>query len=411
MENLLNTTVVSDCEVCAARDLPTLLSLGRHPLCDALVPVGSKYLPEKYPIEVLWCSKCGTAHQKFQVSKARLFPPNYHYRARFTANVLNGMRDLVESCETTLGSIRGSNVLDIGCNDGSLLNLFRERGARTLGVEPTDAFLDAREAGHHVMNAFFTKEIAEQLVAAHGQPDIVTFTNVFAHIENLPRLLEALRIVLGAHTTLVIENHYLGSVLNKGQFDTFYHEHPRSYSLHSFVKIASILERRITRFEFPARYGGNIRVFIAASPLTSSVEIDSAIERHLTTEGCFGEILTQMEARIKIWSTKKRSAILELVKEHGPLPGKSFPGRAAILINLLGLTDAELEAVYEKPGSMKIGNYVPGTRIPILSDDDMPTQPPVVLNLAWHISEEINLYLRKRGFSGEIVDIFMPEEF
>lgn len=410
MENTVNTTVVSDCEICGAQALPTVLNLGRHPLCDDLVPVSSKRSPAEYPIEVLWCSECGTAHQKYQVPKAHLFPPDYHYRARFTANVLNGMRELVESCEAELGTLQGKVVLDVGCNDGSLLSVFREKGANTIGVEPTDAYIDARAAGHNVVNSFFSRETAEHLIAEHGYPDIVTFTNVFAHIENLPLLLDALRVILGAHTVLVIENHYLGSVLDKGQFDTFYHEHPRTYSLNSFVHIARQLDRRIVSFAFPARYGGNVRVFIASGESAINSEIDAAIDQHVSSETDFGERLKDMERRVQEWSAKKRSAILALVKEHGSLPAKSFPGRAAILIKLLGLTEREILAVHEKPGSMKIGHFVPGTHIPILSDDEMPINSPVVLNLAWHISDEITNYLRNRGFNGEIIDIYSPAE-
>jgi hypothetical protein len=73
-----------------------------------------------------------------------------------------------------------------------------------------------------------------------------------------------------------------------------------------------------------------------------------------------------------------------------------------------------LTAVYEKPGSMKIGHYVPGTRIPILSDDDFDRRPDrnvPLLNLAWHITGEIHGYMRKQGYEGPIIDIFSAQEF
>ncbi|PJG49958.1 methyltransferase, partial [Bradyrhizobium forestalis] len=91
-----------------------------------------------------------------------------------------------------------------------------------------------------------------------------------------------------------------------------------------------------------------------------------------------------------------------------------FPGRAATLVKLLDLDQSTLQAVYEKPGSMKIGHYIPGTRIPILSDDDFdkrPNQDVPLLNLAWHISGEIRGYMRKQGYDGQIIDLFSPEEF
>lgn len=91
------------------------------------------------------------------------------------------------------------------------------------------------------------------------------------------------------------------------------------------------------------------------------------------------------------------------------MKAKAFPGRAAILIKLLDLDESFISNVYEKPGSLKIGYYVPGTRIPICSDDDflrLKDKPSVLLNLAWHISDEIQSYMEKVGYTGQVIDIF-----
>ena len=82
--------------------------------------------------------------------------------------------------------------------------------------------------------------------------------------------------------------------------------------------------------------------------------------------------------------------------------------RAAILVALLELSEKEIDSVYEKPGSLKIGNYLPGTRIPIRSDEELIPHLPkteVILNLAWHIPKEIEIYLRKQGYKGELINI------
>ena len=101
-------------------------------MCDDLVPIGSTRSCKQYPIEILFCLNCKTAHQRFQIPKEELFPSNYHYRSRFTADVLDGMKKLVESCSEKFDALNDLKVLDIGCNDGSLLD-FAERGATTLG--------------------------------------------------------------------------------------------------------------------------------------------------------------------------------------------------------------------------------------------------------------------------------------
>ena len=99
---------------------------------------------------------------------------------------------------------------------------------------------------------------------------------------------------------------------------------------------------------------------------------------------------------------------MEQVKIYGKIKAKAFPGRAAILIKLLGIDENLISAVYEKPGSMKIGNYLPGTRIPIKSDEELIKtlhEEKVIINPAWHIKGEIEKYLYLNGFKGKLINI------
>ena len=203
-------------------------------------------------------------------------------------------------------------------------------------------------------------------------------------------------------------NHYLGAVLQKNQFDTFYHEHPRTYSYTSFAFIADSLGMHIAKVEFPQRYGGNIRVFLAATKVGKGHDRWDELHGH---EQSFGPDLKRLSLRIEKWHTKKLSEIQAEVGRYGKLAAKAFPGRAAILIKMLGLDERLISAVYEKPASGKIGHYVPGTHIPIRSDDDFTAGDGPLLNFAWHISDEINSYLRERGYTGRIIDIISQEDF
>ena len=402
---------INECEVCGNNDLIPTLDLGMHPMCDDLVPVGDTRICKEYPIEILYCNICRTGHQKFQVPKEELFPKSYHYRSRFTADVLSGMSGLVESCENKFGNLHNKLILDIGCNDGSLLDFFKEKDALTIGIEPTNASKDAEIKGHKVYSEYLSEDLANEFLKTYGHPDIITFTNVFAHIENLTSVLDSLAILKNKDTKIVIENHYLGAVLDGNQFDTFYHEHPRTYSYTSFKYMARNLGTDIESVEFPSRYGGNIRVFMGQN---SNIKNQESLDKLDVRESLFEDQFNHLKLNIEKWKTSKSAFFESNFEKYGKINAKAFPGRSAILVKMLNINEDFISAVYEKPGSLKIDHYVPGTRIPIYSDNDLLEKEDLekpLLNLAWHISKEIRIYLNKSNYKGPIVDILDIDDF
>ena len=284
-----------------------------------------------------------------------------------------------------------------------MLNFFEEKGCETVGIEPTGAALDSR---HKTMNVFFDSGSAAQFLSDYGVPDIITFTNVFAHINNLPELLRNLKSLIGEETTVVIENHYLGAVLKTDQFDTFYHEHPRTYSQRSFDFIAETLELNLTDVQYVSRYGGNIRAFLGKGV---------AIESSKNEESSFLGQFSTMSANIREWQNETKVFIENYVAQNGKIRAKAFPGRAAILVKMLELDERHISAVYEISGSIKVQHFVPGTRIPILPEADLyalEDQSQPILNLAWHLPKEVRKNLTKNGYMGEVIDIkeFLSDE-
>jgi hypothetical protein len=384
------------CDVCGNKNLIEVLNLGNHPLCDDLILIGSSAISDEYPIKIVYCDKCFTAFQDEEVSKYKLFHKDYHYRAKMTGSVLSGMNDLVQSAENFLGPLENKVILDIGCNDGSLLDFFFKKGCKTYGVEPTNAALDSN---HNTLNMFFDKTAVKHIKNNIGKIDIVTFTNVFAHIENLPELLNNIKSIINNETTIIIENHYLGAVLEKDQFDTFYHEHPRTYSQTSFEFIAETLGLNLVNVQYVSRYGGNIRVFLKKG---KSIDSANKIEKFFLSK------FSLMQTNINEWILSTKKMILDYVDSNGKIRAKAFPGRAAILIKLLNLNENHISSVYEIKGSKKVGHYIPGTRIPIYPEKDLYAlndQNQPILNLAWHIPNEVRENLKKNSYNGKVIDI------
>jgi len=396
---------MDNCSICG-QPLITALDLGQHPLCDDLQSnVDSSLKVKTYPINIKHCPCCLTSYNTTYIHPNLLFPPNYHYRSCLTQDVLIGLDNFSSELSKLPYCTDTPILLDVGCNDGSLLDLARQKGFHTFGIEPTDAAVDARTKGHNILNQFFNVATAKEFLDRFGSPDVISFTNVFAHIDPFEELCQALSLLISDHTILAIENHYLLSVLLLHQFDTYYHEHPRTYSLHSFVYIAKRLGLNIFSVSYPGRYGGNIRVFMSRRFPETILELHK--ESHIN------QLVLQQQDVVSKWIAKKQSDIETLVSTHGPLPSKAFPGRAAILYTLLGLTTRQISSVFERQLSPKLNFFVPGSDIKIISDDLLGSISPSIpiINNAWHISSEIRSYIRTLGLTNTVIDIISPSDF
>jgi SAM-dependent methyltransferase len=392
------------CEVCIEPVGGLSLDLGSHPLCDDLVPIGSVQVAPKYHQLITLCENCLTAHQTIQVEKELLFKPSYHYRASLTKDVLDGMRSLVHSIESAVGALPSdATVLDIGCNDGSLLGIFKETfGCATIGVDPTEAILESGAKIDFKFNEYFSEETVSAIKSIASCVDLITFTNVFAHIENLPNLLNNLRDLISDDTALIIENHYLGAILDRNQFDTFYHEHPRTYSLRSFQYVARSMGMNITHVEFPSRYGGNIRVIMKKGG--EALDLSSYIK----LEDKFTQNFESLQNTYDAWKFHAKLKISEL-SARGLIYGKALPGRAVMLISALEVDSDQMPVIFEQPKSPKIGNLAPGSKIEVHSDEDLlEANPAFLIVWSWHIIDEIVQYLDSLGYKGEIW-VPMPE--
>ena len=399
---------IKTCEVCDNKNLIEVLKLGNHPLCDDLIKINTNKISKEYPIELLFCEKCKTVHQKWQLNKEILFTKNYHYRAFITKSIVNSLINFAESLENFLNSGKTLKILDIGCNDGSLLNFFKAKGHKTFGIDPSDAIDIAKRNGHYTIKDYFTSKLAKKLKNSQIIPDLITFTNVFAHIEDLNDLCKAIKIISKKTTIIAIENHYLGSILKKNHFDTFYHEHPRTYSIKSFEYIAEKLSLNILKVEFPIRDGGNMRVIMGRKEF-----YHKTFNYKFHDESDFMKKILMMQNKTNNWIKNCRILIKQLLRlnNNKPIVAKAFPGRATILLNLLNLDVDTIETVYEIKDSIKTGYYIPGTRIPIRPEKELFTNesPKVILNLAWHISEAVRNNLKNNKIKSKIFDIANDE--
>jgi hypothetical protein len=401
------------CQITGSEDLHPVLDLGAQPLCDALL--NGKDEPEThYPLSFNVCCESGLGQLGYVLDPDEVYPATYPYRAGISHPVRDHMQKLAADA---IEKFQNGNpiplVVDIGSNDGTLLSFFKAAGWRCLGVEPTNiADIAKAQNDIYTRKEFFDEAVAEDIVSAFGSPLLVTMTNVFAHMTTLADVMLGLKKLMRgrADTVLIVENHYLLDVLEGVQFDTVYHEHVRTYSLRSLQILFKQWGLEVFDVERVARYGGNIRVFVAVEghrPVNPRVKELADLE---VRRGLF------LPARWDRWREAvqyARSQMMEYLYV-GTRQGKSFagcsaPGRASTMINYYGIGPDLVRYLGELPDSLKLGKFVPGARIPIIENKALiEDQPDYVVLFAWHYADVIADRLRREGLKSKLL-VPLPE--
>ncbi len=395
---------IDACQICGNQHLELVIDLGHQPLCDTLLTAEQLLLPETtYPLRQMWCPECTLSQLDYCVPGEVVYHGEYPYRTGVTRELADYQGELASSIVSELKLSADALVVDIGCNDGTLLQAFRQCGLRVAGVEPTGIARYAREAGIETIQAPFDPDVARQLVSAQGPAKLATATNVFAHMAALGDFLEGLEVLLAPDGFFVMENHYLGAVIERLQFDTIYHEHLRTYSLTALCRLFDYYDFTVVDALKVSRYGGNIRLIVARG-------------KHRPVHARVGELLREEQTWVgqratyenfRRQSISLKNQLLELAlaceRQGEPLVGNSCPGRSSTLLNFAGIGPDLIPYIAEQPTSLKLGLFLPGRHIPIVNNQRLiDEQPQTVLLLAWHYAQPIAEQLRARGLKSKL---------
>jgi hypothetical protein len=396
--------VVNRCQVCDSPDLESLLFLGYLPPVNTMPLIGSPLTEQPaYPAELLHCKQCTLAQLGLIVDPAILFPPSYPYTSGTTKILRDNFAELSREVDHRYPLKPDQLVVDIGANDGTLLSNFQKDGVRVFGIEPTNAAKLAIERGIPSVISFFNKSAADKAVAGQGRAQIITATNVFAHIEDIHDIVEGVLTLLDDNGIFITESHYFLSLLETLQYDTIYHEHLRYYSLTSLKHLLEIHGLEVIHAKRIPTHGGSIRVYASRKgsyPIQGSVTRILDEEKDSITADAFKSF-----KRAVVQSKLELLALVSGIKaKGGRIYGIGAPSRASTLINYVGLDDGILDTVLEIKGSYKIGKYIPGTVVPVSEESRLfQDQPDYALLLSWHIADELIPKLSTRGFKGRYI--------
>jgi SAM-dependent methyltransferase len=381
----------SSCFVCGAGPVELFLDLGVTALANQFLSAEELNGDEpKYPLRVGFCHYCGHVQLLDAVPPRAMFE-NYLYVSSASDTLKEHLWDLSDKLAARYHLVADDLVIDIGCNDGTLLRGFQRHGVRLLGVDPAEN-LAAYSAGDGIERRvdLFTAASAREILAASGPAALVTATNTFPHIQDLGDFIAGIRTVLRPGGVLVLEMHYLLDLIEQVAFDTIYHEHVSYWALGPMVKLFARHGMVVVDAERLPLHHGQLRVHVQRQGEGS---VDARVEQLIAAEKNAGLERFSTYLRFAERARKIKSDLhetLAVLARHGQrVVGYGAPAKGNTLLSFLDI-DAELLPYIADRSPLKQGLFTPGTHIPVVAPEHLLTdQPDYLLLLAWNFADEI----------------------
>jgi hypothetical protein len=376
-----NTT----CMNCHSLNLESIINLGSQPNGNFFPSYSELDSEPKFPFEMVVCQDCWQVQIK-EFPQVEFMFSNHPYITGVNMPVVSHFEQMVEDVIKKYGIAQNSLVMDIGANDGTLLSKFHVRGMRILGVDPCKRTGRlAKEKGVLICESFWNEESACAMKQLKIIPDLITATAVFYHIEDIHSFVRGLAELMSERTIFLTQCVYLKDVIEKVQFDHFYHEHTMIHSLAPLQKLFSQHGLRMLDVDFYPIHGGSFVLYVGReeSPYATTSNIANAIAKEKDAGLQDLQTYKQFSKRVE----KNRDDLLLLLKniisKGQNIFGLGAPLKGSTLLNYYNIGSDLIECVTEV-NRFKIGRFTPGTHIPIVYEDSIETQPDYYLVLSWN---------------------------
>lgn len=378
-----------NCLICSGVVAP-FVDFGNMPIANSFMKVVNEkeYL---FRMQMAFCKSCYMVQLLEQPAREQMFHENYAFFSSTSNFMKNHFYRFFEEIIKNQKLNNKSLVVEIGCNDGILLENFIMSKIPCVGIEPSKNVAKvAKEKGIDVFENFFDKTLAKNLEKKYGKADVIFSANVMCHIPYLGSVFEGIRVLLKQKGVFVFEDPYLGDVMNKNSFDQIYDEHVFLFSALSIQKLAKLYDLELINVEHQTSHGGSMRytlahegkkkVFDAVSEL-----IDQEKEAGLDKEYFY----TGFEKNINKIKKDLINLLLKLKKEGKKVVAYGATSKSTTVINYFNITKDLVECIYDTtPG--KFNTFSPGKHLPIFPYSEFrKSNPDYVLLFAWNHADEI----------------------
>jgi methylation protein EvaC len=379
------------CQICNHKIEP-FISFGRMPIANGFLMPDQFSQEYFYNLIVGFCPECKMVQLLEFVDREKMFHEQYPFFSSTSSFMARHFGMFAEKVmKGFLAEVHDPFVVEIGSNDGILLENFSKRNIRHLGIEPSANVAEAAiRKGVKSICAFFDENIARQIVSENGRADAIIAANVMCHIPYLHSVAKGIKLLLKPGGIFIFEDPYLGDIVEKVAYDQIYDEHAFYFSLQSIRHLFSQYDLEVIHTESYNVHGGSMRYYISHKGIhvpSSSVMTQMDKERMLgihqrETYDLFRKSVEKSRDQLK-------QLLLNLKNENRRVVGYAATSKSTTVTNYCSITTDLLEYISDTT-PIKQGKYSPGAHIPVRPYEEFKTDyPDYALLFGWNHAEEI----------------------
>tara|TARA_B110000879_G_C11167324_1_gene511893 strand:+ start:800 stop:2023 length:1224 start_codon:yes stop_codon:yes gene_type:complete len=392
------------CRHCQTELELEFLDLGNAPPSNAYLKKQDLRKPETtYPLRIFTCTNCWLVQTEDYTKADELFNENYAYFSSTSKGWLKHASDYCAMITKLLDLSENSFVVEIASNDGYLLKNFVTSNIPCLGIEPTKSTAEAATAiGIPVRQEFFGNDVGVKMASAGEQADLVLGNNVYAHVPDINDFTKGVAALLKPNGVVTFEFPHLLQLIQQNQFDTVYHEHFSYLSLCAVRSVFKAAGLRVFDVEELGTHGGSLRVYGCLQ--NANHKEQSFVQNVLAHEIDAGlqnkETYNTFQQKADAVKDQLVRFLLDAKAESKTVAGYGAAAKGNTLMNYAGIRTDLIPFICDAAKS-KIGQYMPGSHIPILAPSVLDkNRPDYLVILPWNIAEEVmkqNAHLAEKG--------------
>lgn len=385
------------CKNCKSRSLKKIINIGNQPVSSHFYSKKIHKL-KNYPLDLYICQKCNLVQFKSLPKLDDMYGLNYGYRTSLSPLMINHMRNKFLKNKNDLIKNK-SNILDIGCNDGTFLNFFKKfRNISLYGIDPSaEKFKKYHSKKINLIIDYFERnKIKKKFKDIHF--DLITSFAMFYDIEDPNSFCKDINKLLTKNGKWILELSYFPLLLQNLTYDQICHEHVTYYTLTTFENIIKKNGLKVLDFNLNSINGGSIEIICSKknskyTPNIKKINFQKSYEKKINLES-----YQNFNSRV---NNVKKTLNLFLEKNQGKVIGYGASTKGNIVLNHCGINDKKLKYICDA-NPYKFNRFTPGSNIKIISKQKMRTlKPKYLLVLIWSFRKEViqqeKTFLNKGG--------------